>query len=141
MTDTRLVATVYKVLTAEDWQAVQASGMFHTAVDRADGFVHLSTTAQLPLTLARYFSHAEQVMLIAVDSKVLAEKMRFETAVGSDRAGHFPHYYGELSVDTPIKSGHLRDQPLHCQSSCSMRLSASQACDHRTSSNEHSISS
>ena len=38
-------------------------------------------------------------MLIAVDSKVLAEKLRFETAVGSDRAGHFPHYYGELSVE------------------------------------------
>ena len=99
MTDTRLVATVYKVLTAEDWQAAQASGVIHTAVDRADGFVHLSTAAQLPLTLARYFSHAKQVMLIAVDSKVLAEKLRFETAVGSDRAGHFPHYYGVLSVE------------------------------------------
>ena len=99
MTDTRLVATVYKVLTAQDWQAALASGRIHTAVDRADGFVHLSTAAQLPLTLARYFSHAKQVMLIAVDSKVLAENLRFETAVGSDRAGHFPHYYGVLSVE------------------------------------------
>ena len=99
MTNTRLAETVYKVLNAEDWQAAQASGLIHTAVDRADGFVHLSTAAQLPLTLARYFSHAEQVMLIAVDSKVLAEKLRFETAVGSDRAGDFPHYYGVLSVE------------------------------------------
>ena len=99
MTDTRLVATVYKVLTAQDWQAAQASGRIHTAVDRADGFVHLSTAAQLPLTLARYFSHAEQVMLIAVDPKVLVGKLRFETAVGSDREGDFPHYYGVLSVE------------------------------------------
>ena len=99
MTNTRPAETVYKVLTAEDWQAAQASGRIHTEVDRADGFVHLSTAAQLPLTLARYFSHVGQVMLIAVDSKVLAEKLRFETAVGSDRAGHFPHYYGVLSVE------------------------------------------
>ena len=99
MTDTRLVATVYKVLTAEDWQAAQASGRIHTAVDRADGFVHLSNAAQLPLTLARYFSRTERVMLIAVDSRVLAEKLRFETAVGSDRAGNFPHYYGVLDVE------------------------------------------
>ena len=99
MTDTKQVETVYKVLTAEDWQAAQASGRIHTAVDRADGFVHLSTAVQLPLTLARYFSHAEQVMLIAVEPKVLAEKLRFETAVGSDRAGYFPHYYGVLSVE------------------------------------------
>ena len=82
MTNTRLAETVYKVLNAEDCKP-QASGMIHTAVDRADGFVHLSTAAQLPLTLARYFSHAEQVMLIAVGPKVLAEKLRFETAVGS----------------------------------------------------------
>ena len=99
MTDTRLVETVYKVLTAEDWQAAQASGGIHTAVDRADGYVHLSTAAQLPLTLARYFSHAERVMLIAVDPKMLAEKLRFETAVGSNRAGDFPHYCGVLSVE------------------------------------------
>lgn len=99
MTDTKQVEPAYKVLIAEDWQAAQASGRIHTEVDRADGFVHLSTAAQLPLTLARYFSHAEQVMLIAVDPKVLAEKLRFETAVGSDRAGYFPHYYGVLSVE------------------------------------------
>ena len=84
MTDTRLVATVYKVLTAEDWRAAQASGMIHTAVDRADGFVHLSTAAQLPLTLARYFSHAKQVMLIAVDSKVLAENCLLYTSDAAD---------------------------------------------------------
>ena len=92
MTNTRLAETVYKVLNAEDWQAAQASGRIHTTVDRTDGFVHLSTAAQLPLTLARYFSHEEQVMLIAVDPRVLAEKLRFETAVGSDRVGHLPHY-------------------------------------------------
>ena len=38
-------------------------------------------------------------MLIAADPKVLAEKLRFETAAGSDRAGYFPHYYGVLSVE------------------------------------------
>ena len=99
MTDTRLVETAYKVLTAEDWQAAQASGRIHTTVDRTDGFVHLSTAAQLPLILARYFSHEEQVMLIAVDPRELAEKLRIAPAAGSDRAGHFPHYYGVLSVE------------------------------------------
>lgn len=87
---------IYKIFRAEEWAGMQAKG--HSAgspADRADGFVHFSTGAQLPGTLARHFAGEDGLVLLACDSAIMGEALRWEPA----RDGAlFPHLYRPLRL-------------------------------------------
>ena len=85
---------VYKLLTEEDWRAAEAAGHTVTALDIADGYVHLSTRAQLPETAARYFVGKGRVRLLRFDSAALPP-LRWEPSRGGDL---FPHLYAPLEI-------------------------------------------
>ena len=57
---------LYKVLTEVEWEVSQRAGEIETALDARDGYVHLSSAHQLPLTLARYFGGHETLSLIHI---------------------------------------------------------------------------
>ena len=42
---------IYKVLSLNEWEHAQISGFITTELDKKDGFIHLSTSAQLNATL------------------------------------------------------------------------------------------
>src|SRR5450631_3792708 len=46
----------YKVLTADEWAALNAGAFQGAQIDIADGFIHLSTASQLTETVDRHFS-------------------------------------------------------------------------------------
>jgi len=85
---------VYKLLTEEEWRAAKAAGHTVTALDSADGYVHLSTRAQLPETAARYFAGKGRVRLLKFDSAALPP-LRWEPSRGGDL---FPHLYAPLEI-------------------------------------------
>ncbi|HEY4113140.1 MAG TPA: DUF952 domain-containing protein [Rhizomicrobium sp.] len=61
--------------------------------DRADGFLHFSTAEQLMGTLTHYYAAADDLVLVAVDSDVLGDALKFEAS----RDGVlFPHLYAAL---------------------------------------------
>ena len=77
-----------------------------TRYDLRDGFVHLSTAAQLPGTLDRYFGSETGLMLLAVDAETLGDDLRWETNAGGET---YPNYYGALPMTavteaTPVRS-------------------------------------
>ena len=83
---------VYKLLTEADWALAEASGATATALDVADGYVHLSTHAQVRETARRYFSGQVRVRLLRFDPAALGD-IRWEKS----RSGElFPHLYGPL---------------------------------------------
>ena len=87
---------VYKLATAAAWRAGEAAGAFAgSALDRHDGFIHLSTARQVRETAARHFAGAADLLLIAIAADGL--DVRVERSRGGDQ---FPHLYGEL----PMKS-------------------------------------
>lgn len=99
---------IYKIFRAEEWARMQAEG--HSAgspADRADGFVHFSTAAQLPGTLARHFGGEDGLALLACDAATMGEALRWEPA----RDGAlFPHLYrplrmAEISWTRPVGLG------------------------------------
>ena len=47
--------SIYKVLTEEEWEHAISLGYVVTKLDNDDGFIHLSTSKQLALTLHLYF--------------------------------------------------------------------------------------
>ena len=90
------IALVYKILTAADWQAATASGLYAgSADDIRDGFIHLSTREQLAETAARHFRGRSDLVLVALDAVRLGPQLRWEPSRGG---ALFPHLYDLLDV-------------------------------------------
>lgn len=95
-------AIVYKILARAEWQEMQAAGRFAgSAVDRADGFIHLSTARQVRETARRHFSGASDLMLLAVATAPIAAALRYEPSRGG---ALFPHLFGELPLAAVTRS-------------------------------------
>jgi uncharacterized protein (DUF952 family) len=91
--------TAYKILTADQWAALNADTFAGAPIDQADGFVHLSTGAQLAETLDRRFSGQNGLVIAAIDLVALGPAVRWEPS----RQGQlFPHVYAPLTRDAVI---------------------------------------
>ena len=91
---------VYKILTTSEWTEAKSLGEIETALDRRDGFIHLSTAQQLAGTLAFYFKDFDSLILLQINTQDFKDEIVFEKAVpAGDRFGKFPHLYGSLKVE------------------------------------------
>jgi uncharacterized protein (DUF952 family) len=87
---------VYKIATAELVAAAAASGSFTgMPIDHSDGYIHLSTAAQLPETLALHFRGQGDLVLLAVRTDAVAGDLKWEPSRGG---ALFPHLYGPLPM-------------------------------------------
>ena len=92
--------TAYKVLTADEMAALEHDGSFAgSAVDLADGYVHLSTAAQLTETVDRHFAGQNDLHVAAVDLGAFGASLKWEQSRGGQI---FPHLYGPLRLDTVV---------------------------------------
>jgi uncharacterized protein (DUF952 family) len=92
--------TAYKVLTASEYEQLQHDGTFSgSAVDIADGYIHLSTGAQVAATLDKHFRGVDGLMIAAVDLVYLGDAIRWETSRGGDL---FPHLYELLPSNAVV---------------------------------------
>lgn len=95
----------YKVLTAAQMAALEADGTSAGApVDLADGYIHLSTAAQLDETVAKHFAGQDDLHVAAVDLSVLGEAVKWEPSRGGQL---FPHIYAPLPLSAVIAYGPL----------------------------------
>lgn len=108
--------TAYKVLTANQLAQLETDGHFAGApVDLADGFIHLSTEAQLTETVDRYFAGQDELAVAAVDlTAYSSHAVRWEPARGGQ---DFPHLYQPLLLETVIAYG-----PLHRDADGAVKL-------------------
>jgi uncharacterized protein (DUF952 family) len=87
---------VYKVSTRAVYDASIAAGHFKgMPVDARDGYIHLSTAAQLAETLRLHFAGEADLILFAVRSYDLGSGLRWEPSRGGQL---FPHHYGQLPM-------------------------------------------
>lgn len=88
--------TIYKILRANEWDALQREGATSGApIDEADGFIHFSTAEQVAETAAKHFANETGLMLLAMDEAPLAN-LRWEPSRGG---ALFPHLYAQLRLD------------------------------------------
>jgi uncharacterized protein (DUF952 family) len=98
--------TAYKVLVAGEMAALERDGCFNgSAVDLADGFIHLSTADQLTETVDKHFAGREDLHVVAVDLDAHGDRIRWEESRGG---GLFPHLYGPISLETVVAYSGLR---------------------------------
>ena len=93
---------VYKILAADDWDAAKQIGHPETKLDVGDGYVHLSTRAQVGETLALHYKHASGVRLLeySLDDLEHSGGLKWEASRGGDL---FPHLYGTLPLATALR--------------------------------------
>lgn len=84
---------IFKVVPVSEWDAAEHSygGSVH---DRADGFLHFSTAAQLPETLRRHYTGRDDLLLLAVPTEALGKALKWEFS--PSRNEDFPHLFAPL---------------------------------------------
>ena len=105
------VKTIYKLVTTAEWEAAWAEGVYRgSEQDQRDGFIHLSTAAQIAETARKHFSNVPDLVLLAVDTDMIEKlhapqseggqaaqsvgsPLRWEPSRGGDL---FPHLYALL---------------------------------------------
>lgn len=97
-------ATAYKVLTADQMRALEADAFEGAPIDLADGYIHLSTAAQLTETVDKHFVGQSDLWVAAIDLEALGSNVRWEES----RNGQlFPHIYGSMPLEVVIAYGPL----------------------------------
>ncbi len=86
----------YKILSAPEYDLFRREGVFEgSPADLADGYIHLSTAAQLEGTLAKHYAGRTDLILAALDLGALGDAVRWEESRGGEV---FPHLYGSLPI-------------------------------------------
>jgi uncharacterized protein (DUF952 family) len=89
-------STIYHMCRREEWEAAKAAGVYHgSSQDRADGFIHFSTAAQVVDSAAKHRAGQSGLVLLAVDAAALGDTLRWEASRGG---ALFPHLHGPLPV-------------------------------------------
>lgn len=94
-------AVAYKLVDRADWTAALAAGAYAgSAVDLADGYIHMSTAAQLAETARRHYAGKRDLVLVEVALAPLGEALKWEASRGG---GLFPHLFAPLpaTADAP----------------------------------------
>jgi len=91
----------YKVLTASQLAELEHHESFAGApVDLADGYIHMSTAAQLDGTVTKHFAGQGDLTIAAVDLEALGDAVKWEPSRGGQL---FPHIYGlPITLDVVI---------------------------------------
>ena len=90
------VSEAFKIVDAAEWALAEPAGAYGgSALDLADGYIHLSTADQLAGTVSKHYAGRENLLLLSVDLTALGETIVWEPSRGG---ALFPHIYGPLPV-------------------------------------------
>lgn len=98
---------VYKICAAAEWAAALASGAYGGSADDArDGYIHLSTAAQVGGVLDRYFKQATALVVITLETEALGAALKWEP---NSKGEDFPHLYAALPAKAVLAVEDLPD--------------------------------
>lgn len=88
---------IYKIATEAAFAPARTAPRFAgMPIDAKDGYMHFSTAEQLAETLRLHFAGQGDLVLLAVRTADLGDKLVWEPSRGGKL---FPHLYDELSID------------------------------------------
>jgi len=90
------VTPIHHICRAEEWRAAMAAGRYGgSSQDRADGFIHFSTPAQVRESAAKHRAGQAGLVLLTVDADLLGPALKWEPSRGGQL---FPHLYSPLPL-------------------------------------------
>ena len=95
----------YKLVDGAEWRTAIANGSYAgSAVDLADGYIHMSTAAQLAETARRHYSGRDDLVLVSIALTGLGEALKWEASRGGDL---FPHLFRPLQTSFAVEERRL----------------------------------
>jgi uncharacterized protein (DUF952 family) len=89
---------LFHITNRDAWQHAVGVGQYAPSSLATAGFIHLSTEAQWPTTLARFFQASSDLVLLVIDPDRCGP-IRYELADGEP----FPHLYEALDVSAVVE--------------------------------------
>jgi len=87
---------IYKIVRKAEWQEAERMGVFTGSPDdKRDGFIHLSSAAQVRATCEIHFAGERDLLLVAIDADGLGPWLKWEL---SRKGQKFPHLYTSLNL-------------------------------------------
>jgi uncharacterized protein (DUF952 family)/ribosome-associated protein YbcJ (S4-like RNA binding protein) len=95
-----MTTTLFHIVGQGDWARAVAAGTYRPESLAREGFIHLSTRAQLAGTAAKWFAGRDDLLVLCLED--LPGDVRVD--------GGFPHLYGPLALDsvTEVRALHVR---------------------------------
>jgi uncharacterized protein (DUF952 family) len=91
---------IYKIFRRPEWDAFKSAGETAGApVDLADGYIHLSTAAQVAGTAEKWFAQESDLVLVALNADRLGAALKWEPSRGG---ALFPHLYRRLRLEEVV---------------------------------------
>lgn len=91
---------IYKILLPAEWAGFEHAGSFAgSSFDQDSGFIHCSSREQVSGSAIRFFGAEPDLVIAALDTRLLGNCVRWEEASGG---GQFPHVYGDLPLSTVV---------------------------------------
>jgi len=88
---------IYHMCKRAEWGAAQARGRYEgSSQDRADGYIHFSTAAQVAVSAAKHRAGQDGLVLLAVEVAALGDTLRWESSRGG---ALFPHLHDALPLE------------------------------------------
>ncbi len=93
---------IYHVTTQNAWQQALQQGFYEAPSLIDEGFIHLSTEAQVAGVLERYYKGQANLVLLHIDEHKLLAELKFELAPSVNEL--FPHVYGSINLDAVVEA-------------------------------------
>jgi uncharacterized protein (DUF952 family) len=91
-----MAGLIFHLCRQDEWEEARSRGAYAgSSQDRQDGFIHFSTSEQLPGSARKHRAGQPNIVLLAVDPTPLGNALKWEPSRGG---ALFPHLYGELPV-------------------------------------------
>ncbi len=93
---------IYHMCRADEWAEAKRTGSYGgSSQDKADGFIHFSSKAQVATSAAKHRRGQPEILLLAVATEPLGGDLRWEPSRGGQL---FPHLYGPLPVSAVLSA-------------------------------------
>ena len=85
---------IYHIALPEIWERYKDRPSYQPDSLTTEGFIHCSYPSQLEAVLKRYYSGAEKVLILKIDTEKLFSKLVKEPSTNNEM---YPHIYGRLN--------------------------------------------
>lgn len=91
---------IYHIVLPEAWSAFDSDLYRHASLG-TEGFIHCSFAEQLDAVIARYYSRAERVIILEIETDKLMSRTVNEPSTNSEI---YPHIYGPINRNAIVKA-------------------------------------
>ena len=95
---------IYHIVLPEVWDVFDTD-LYRTASLETEGFIHCSFAHQLEHVIKRYYSGAESIVVLEIETERLMSRVVNEPSTGNEI---YPHIYGPINRDAIIAAKRRR---------------------------------